>query len=190
MNRTRMSTSLSTSQRLSSSSRSIASIGSFSTQTTHRRIDVVARASATIETQKDTRSFSAVERVGLKDAPLRSLFPTELPPPAPGAPKLKVAIVGGGLAGLSTAVELLEQGYEVDIYEGRQWIGGKVASYIDKDGNHIEMGLHVFFGCYHNLFRLMAKCGVLENLLVKDHTHTFCNLDGDIRELDFRFFPE
>lgn len=29
------------------------------------------------------------------------------------------------------------------------------------------MGLHVFFGCYFNLFRLMAKCGVLENLLLK-----------------------
>eukprot|EP00878_Enallax_costatus_P014345 GHUV01015005.1.p1 GENE.GHUV01015005.1~~GHUV01015005.1.p1 ORF type:complete len:518 (+),score=145.65 GHUV01015005.1:1371-2924(+) len=105
-----------------------------------------------------------------------------------GAPKLKVAIVGGGLAGLSTAVELLDQGYEVDIYEGRQWVGGKVASFVDKDGNHIEMGLHVFFGCYFNLFRLMAKCGVLENLLLKEHTHTFCNNDGDVRELDFRFF--
>ena len=43
------------------------------------------------------------------------------------------------------------------------------------------MGLHVFFGCYFNLFRLMAKCGVLENLLLKDHTHTFCNLDGDVK---------
>lgn len=29
--------------------------------------------------------------------------------------------------------------YEVDIYEGRQWIGGKVASYKDKDGNDIEV---------------------------------------------------
>ncbi|GAX75350.1 hypothetical protein CEUSTIGMA_g2794.t1 [Chlamydomonas eustigma] len=126
--------------------------------------------------------------VGLKDAPLRSLFPSEPTPPTPGAPKLRVAIVGGGLAGLSTAVELLDQGHEVDIYEGRQWIGGKVASYVDKDGNHIEMGLHVFFGCYFNLFRLMAKCGVLENLLLKEHTHTFCNNDGDVRELDFRWF--
>eukprot|EP00878_Enallax_costatus_P001750 GHUV01001906.1.p1 GENE.GHUV01001906.1~~GHUV01001906.1.p1 ORF type:complete len:577 (+),score=160.19 GHUV01001906.1:672-2402(+) len=129
-----------------------------------------------------------VNDVGLKDAPLPSLFPPEPKPPAPGAPKLKVAIVGGGLAGLSTAVELLDQGYEVDIYEGRQWVGGKVASFVDKDGNHIEMGLHVFFGCYFNLFRLMAKCGVLENLLLKEHTHTFCNNDGDVRELDFRFF--
>ena len=54
--------------------------------------------------------------------------------------------MGGGLAGLSTAVELLDQGYEVDIYEQRPFIGGKVASFIDKDNNHIEMGLHVFFG--------------------------------------------
>lgn len=33
----------------------------------------------------------------------------------------------------------------------------------------------------------MAKSGVLENLLLKDHTHTFCNNGGDVRELDFRF---
>jgi len=129
-----------------------------------------------------------VNDVGLKDVPLKSLFPEAPPPPAAGAPKLRVAIVGSGLAGLSTAVELLDQGHEVDIYESRPWIGGKVASFQDKDGNHIEMGLHVFFGCYFNLFRLMAKCGVLENLLLKEHTHTFCNVDGDVRELDFRFF--
>ena len=44
-----------------------------------------------------------------------------------------------------------------------------------------------FFGCYFNLFRLMAKCGVLGNLLVKEHTHTFVNAGGDVRALDFRF---
>ncbi len=72
------------------------------------------------------------------------LFSTVLSGPAclQGAPKLKVAIVGSGLAGLSTAVELLDQGYEVDVYESRPFIGGKVASW-QKDGNHVEMGLHV-----------------------------------------------
>ncbi|GMH39931.1 hypothetical protein BSKO_07835 [Bryopsis sp. KO-2023] len=128
------------------------------------------------------------EDVGPKDAPLKSLFPEEPSPPSPNSPKLKVAIVGSGLAGLSTAVELLDQGHEVEIYEARKWTGGKVASWKDKDGNHIEMGLHVFFGCYFNLFRLMAKCGVIENLLLKDHVHTFINKGGDVRELDFRFF--
>lgn len=55
------------------------------------------------------------------------------------APKLRVAIVGSGLAGLSTAVELLDQGHEVEIFEARPFIGGKVASYRDKNGNHIEV---------------------------------------------------
>ena len=44
-------------------------------------------------------------------------------------------------------MELLDQGYDVDIYEQRPFIGGKVASYKDRSGNHVEMGLHVFFGC-------------------------------------------
>ncbi|PWA61698.1 zeta-carotene desaturase [Artemisia annua] len=98
---------------------------------------------------------------------------------------------GAGLAGMSTAVELLDQGHEVDIYESRTFIGGKVGSFVDKGGNHIEMGLHVFFGCYNNLFRLLKKVGAEKNLLVKDHTHTFVNKGGEIgalsAELDFRF---
>lgn len=115
----------------------------------------------------------------------KGLFPPE--PEHYRGPKLKVAIIGAGLAGMSTAVELLDQGHEVDIYESRQFIGGKVGSFVDKRGNHIEMGLHVFFGCYNNLFRLMKKVGADENLLVKDHTHTFVNKGGEIGELDFRF---
>lgn len=54
-------------------------------------------------------------------------------------PKLKVVVIGAGLSGLSTAVELLDKGYQVEIYDQRPHIGGKVASWIDKDGNHIEV---------------------------------------------------
>jgi hypothetical protein len=134
-----------------------------------------------------TAGFTSITSdVSPKDAPLPSLFP-EVPNVPAGSPKLKVVVIGAGLAGLSTAVELLEQGYQVDIYDQRPHVGGKVASWRDKDGNHIEMGLHVFFGCYFNLFRLMAKCGALENLLLKDHAHTFVNSGGDVRLLDFRF---
>ncbi|GER34587.1 zeta-carotene desaturase, partial [Striga asiatica] len=115
----------------------------------------------------------------------KGLFPPE--PEKYQGPKLKVAIIGAGLAGMSTAVELLDQGHEVDIYESRSFIGGKVGSFVDKMGNHIEMGLHVFFGCYNNLFRLMKKVGADKNLLVKDHTHTFVNRGGAVGELDFRF---
>jgi len=101
---------------------------------------------------------------------------------------MKAAIIGAGLAGMSTAVELSEQGYEVELFESRPFVGGKVSSWLDKDGNHIEMGLHVFFGCYYNLFALMKKTGAFENLRLKEHTHIFVNPGGKQASLDFRNF--
>jgi len=100
---------------------------------------------------------------------------------------MRVAIVGAGLAGLATAVDLTDAGCEVEIFESRPFVGGKVGSWVDGDGNHLEMGLHVFFGCYYQLFDLMKKVGVLENLRLKEHTHTFINKGGRTGALDFRF---
>ena len=100
---------------------------------------------------------------------------------------MRVAIVGSGLAGLSAAVDLVDAGHSVDLYEARPFMGGKVGSWVDGGGNHIEMGLHVFFFNYANLFALMRKVGAIENLLPKQHTHLFVNKGGDLRELDFRF---
>ena len=51
------------------------------------------------------------------------------------------------------------------------------------EGNHIEMGLHVFFGCYYNLFGIMKRIGALQNLRLKEHTHTFINTGGRVGEL-------
>ncbi len=101
---------------------------------------------------------------------------------------MKIAIIGAGLAGLTAAVDLVDEGHEVDLYEAKPFMGGKVGSWEDSDGNHIEMGLHVFFFNYANLFALMRKVGAFENLLPKDHTHLFVNKGGDIKSLDFRFF--
>ena len=100
---------------------------------------------------------------------------------------MRVAIVGAGLAGMATAIDLADAGAEVEIFESRPFVGGKVGSWVDKDGNHLEMGLHVFFGCYYNLFGLMAKVGAIDNLRLKQHTHTFINEGGRVGELDFRF---
>ena len=82
----------------------------------------------------------------------------------------------------------VDAGHDVEIFESRPFVGGKVSSWLDKEGNHIEMGLHVFFGCYYNLFALMAKVGAFDELLLKEHTHTFVNQGGKLGALDFRFF--
>lgn len=100
---------------------------------------------------------------------------------------MKVAIIGAGLAGLASAVELVDAGHEVEIFESRPFLGGKVGSWVDSNGNHIEMGLHVFFNNYYNLFALMKKVGAWENLLPKSHVHTFVNRGGAVSTLDFRF---
>jgi len=100
---------------------------------------------------------------------------------------MRIAIVGAGLAGMATAVDLVDAGHQVEIFESRPFVGGKVGSWVDAEGNHVEMGLHVFFGCYYQLFELMRKVGAFENLRLKEHTHTFINKDARIGELDFRF---
>mmetsp|Transcript_1489 Transcript_1489/g.3455 ORF Transcript_1489/g.3455 Transcript_1489/m.3455 type:complete len:604 (-) Transcript_1489:126-1937(-) len=101
---------------------------------------------------------------------------------------LKIGIVGCGLAGMIAAMDLADAGHEIEMFETRPFVGGKVSSWQDKEGNHIEMGLHVFFGCYYNLFGIMKRTGGFdENLRIKQHIHTFVNEGGHLGSLDFQF---
>jgi zeta-carotene desaturase len=101
---------------------------------------------------------------------------------------LRIGIIGAGLSGMVAAMDLADAGHQVEMFEVRPFVGGKVSSWIDKEGNHIEMGLHVFFGCYYNLFGIMKRTGGFdENLRIKEHTHTFVNEGGKLGALDFKF---
>eukprot|EP00966_Prymnesium_polylepis_P009134 210526-Prymnesium_polylepis.1 len=84
--------------------------------------------------------------------------------------KVKIGIVGAGLAGMVAAMDLADAGHDVEMFELRPFVGGKVSSWKDKDDNHIEMGLHVFFGCYYNLFGIMKRTGSFDMLRLKEHT--------------------
>jgi hypothetical protein len=77
----------------------------------------------------------------------------------PPEDQLSVGVIGCGLAGMVTAMELADAGHKVEIFDSRRFHGGKAGSWVDKDANHIEMGLHVFFGCYYNLFGIMKRVG-------------------------------
>ncbi|WP_396032679.1 9,9'-di-cis-zeta-carotene desaturase [Candidatus Cyanaurora vandensis] len=101
---------------------------------------------------------------------------------------MQVAVIGAGLAGMSTAVQLLEAGHQVTLLEERPFVGGKVASWQNAQGDHLEMGLHVFFGCYENFFALIEKLGIRDHFLPKAHTHVFINQGGEQTSLDFRNF--
>lgn len=59
---------------------------------------------------------------------------------AGAAQKKKVAIIGGGLSGLSCAKYLVDAGHEPTVYEARDVMGGKVSAWQDEDGDWIETG--------------------------------------------------
>jgi uncharacterized protein with NAD-binding domain and iron-sulfur cluster len=73
--------------------------------------------------------------------------------------KQRVAIVGGGMAALATAFELtqndIRERFDVTIYQMGWRLGGKGATGRDHEGRVVEHGLHVWFGCYENAFRML-----------------------------------
>ncbi|UZJ40483.1 FAD-dependent oxidoreductase [Prosthecochloris sp. SCSIO W1101] len=91
---------------------------------------------------------------------------------------MKVAIFGAGVAGLSAAIELVDLGYNVEIYEKRKILGGKVSAWKDNDGDSIESGLHIVFGGYEQLQTYLDRVGAGENYLWKEHSLIYAEPDG------------
>ncbi len=79
-----------------------------------------------------------------------------------------VAVIGGGLAGVSAAIILSERGFKVELFERDSFLGGKVGSWKIKfdDGfeTNVEHGFHAFFRQYYNLRRILGKVNALKNL--------------------------
>jgi len=63
--------------------------------------------------------------------------------------KKRVAIIGGGLSGLSCAKYLSDAGHIPTIYEARDVLGGKVSAWQDEDGDYIETGKSGLVLFYH-----------------------------------------
>jgi squalene-associated FAD-dependent desaturase len=72
----------------------------------------------------------------------------------------KCFIVGGGLAGLSSAVFLSKAGYEVELIESTPKLGGRTYSFINKNSNsEIDNGQHILMGTYQNTFEFLEIIG-------------------------------
>lgn len=75
----------------------------------------------------------------------------------------RVAIAGGGLAGLTCAKYLVDAGAEVTLFEGLPYLGGRASTYRDEQGDWIEQGLHLFLGTYSEFRRLLGEIGQPED---------------------------
>src|SRR5580658_3596448 len=70
-----------------------------------------------------------------------------------------VIVIGGGLAGLSSAVALAEAGFRVRLLEKRPYLGGRATSYLLPGGEHIDNCQHVTLGCCTNLEDFYRRVG-------------------------------
>ncbi len=75
--------------------------------------------------------------------------------------KASVAVIGGGLAGLSAGCALADAGYHVELFERRPYLGGRASSYeLPGTGEVVDNCQHVLLGCCTNLIDLYRRLGV------------------------------
>jgi len=76
----------------------------------------------------------------------------------------RVAIVGGGLAGMACAAALAESGLIVDLFEAKRKLGGRASSYEDRStGERIDHCQHVSMGCCTSLADFCQRTGIADD---------------------------
>lgn len=72
-----------------------------------------------------------------------------------------VAVIGGGVAGMSAACALAEAGHQVQLIERRGYLGGRASSYLHPGVNEIiDNCQHALIGAYTNLMGFYRRIGV------------------------------
>jgi squalene-associated FAD-dependent desaturase len=75
---------------------------------------------------------------------------------------MRVAVVGGGLAGLAAALELVDGGADVELYEARPTLGGAVQTLPERDDDPKpppDNGQHIALGCFTEYLRFLDRVG-------------------------------
>jgi squalene-associated FAD-dependent desaturase len=75
---------------------------------------------------------------------------------------MRIAVVGGGLAGLSAALELVDAGHEVALSEARPTLGGAVQTLPHREGDPEpppDNGQHIALGCFTEYRRFLERVG-------------------------------
>jgi squalene-associated FAD-dependent desaturase len=99
-----------------------------------------------------------------------------------------VIVIGGGLAGLSSAVALAEAGFRVRLLEKRPHLGGRAASYVLPGGEHVDNCQHVTLGCCTNLEDFYRRVGAADQIRFFDRL-LFAAPDGRRGEISSAALP-
>jgi squalene-associated FAD-dependent desaturase len=103
-------------------------------------------------------------------------------------PSQSVLVIGGGLAGLSSAVALAEAGLRVCLIEKRPHLGGRATSYSLPDGSEVDNCQHVTLGCCTNLADFYRRVGAESKVRYYDRLY-FVGAHGGRSEIEAAPLP-
>ena len=75
---------------------------------------------------------------------------------------MRVAVIGGGLAGLAAALDLVDAGQAVTVYEARPTLGGAVQTLPEREGDPEpppDNGQHIALGCFTEYLAFLERIG-------------------------------
>lgn len=102
---------------------------------------------------------------------------------------MRVAIIGGGLAGLACGCELADAGHRVTVFERRPWTGGKAYSFVEPEtGETVDNGQHVFMACTTAYIAFLRRLGSL-HLTRRQRRLRVAVFDGRGRRSDLAAAP-
>jgi squalene-associated FAD-dependent desaturase len=77
----------------------------------------------------------------------------------------RVAVIGGGVAGLAAACALAQDGYAVELFEQRSYVGGRASSYLHPGvGEVIDNCQHIVLGCCTNVLDLLRRANAEDTI--------------------------
>ena len=80
-----------------------------------------------------------------------------------------VIVVGGGIAGLASAVRLIQHGLKPIVLEKRPFLGGRAYSFKDQEtGIEIDNGQHVFVGACKQFQKYITDIGVEDQVTLDE----------------------
>jgi squalene-associated FAD-dependent desaturase len=95
----------------------------------------------------------------------------------------RVAVVGAGVAGLAAACALAQDGYSVDLFEQKPYVGGRASSYLHPGvGEVIDNCQHIVLGCCTNILDLLRRAGAEDAMHWSDGI-TFLEPGGRLTKL-------